>query len=134
MDVEYNREGEAREPKQLGLDAACANRLDLQGRAYVVPDLIVHQRGPAGPNLFLWPNSRKPPIAFRAIAAGPGSKRSETSSSTPKGPSLSWRPARGMPPQPVLNGGMGIDHGHPVISCQMTWIVFFSFWALGIKA
>lgn len=51
VDVEYNRDGHMRTPKQLELEEICANRRDRYGRAYVLPDLIVHQRGDAGPNL-----------------------------------------------------------------------------------
>ncbi len=53
VDVEYNRDGAERAPKQLGLDEICANRRSLDGRAYVTPDLIVHRRGAAGPNLLV---------------------------------------------------------------------------------
>lgn len=49
VDVEYNRYGDI--PKRLNLPDDCANSLDDDGRALVVPDIIVHRRGPAGPNL-----------------------------------------------------------------------------------
>lgn len=49
VDVEYNRDGDERVPKQLGLDERCANRRGLDGRAYVTPDLIVHRRGRSQP-------------------------------------------------------------------------------------
>jgi len=39
VDVEYNRAG------------ATPKRLDVPRRALVVPDIVVHRRGPAGPNL-----------------------------------------------------------------------------------
>jgi len=48
VDVEYNRMGI--EPKRLGLPSTCANALDANGQALVVPDIIVHRRGPEGPN------------------------------------------------------------------------------------
>lgn len=51
VDVEYNRTGDT--PKRLDVPARCANSLDDEGRALVVPDIIVHLRGPDGPNL-LW--------------------------------------------------------------------------------
>lgn len=49
VDVEYNRAGDM--PKRLDLPEDCANSFDDDGRALVVPDIIVHRRGPAGPNL-----------------------------------------------------------------------------------
>ncbi|MBI3768228.1 MAG: hypothetical protein HY271_06990 [Deltaproteobacteria bacterium] len=49
VDVEYNRDGA--EPKRLELSDDCANVTDDDGRALVVPDIIVHQRGRDGPNL-----------------------------------------------------------------------------------
>lgn len=49
VDVEYNRAGET--PKRLNLPDHCANYFDDQGRALVVPDVIVHRRGATGPNL-----------------------------------------------------------------------------------
>ena len=51
VDVEYNRDGH--DPKRLGLDEACANRFDSNGMSFVVPDLIIHKRGPEGPNLLV---------------------------------------------------------------------------------
>lgn len=49
VDMEYNRDGA--DPKRLGLAEECANSTDDNGRALVVPDIIVHQRGAEGPNL-----------------------------------------------------------------------------------
>jgi hypothetical protein len=49
VDVEYNRAGET--PKRLNLPEHCANYVDEQGRALVVPDVIIHRRGAEGPNL-----------------------------------------------------------------------------------
>ena len=51
VDVEYSRAGTRLHPKQLQLEENCGNRRDLNGRVYVVPDLIIHQRGTDGPNL-----------------------------------------------------------------------------------
>jgi hypothetical protein len=51
VDVEYNREGKT--PKQLQLPDKCANHRNEQGDSLVVPDVIVHQRGPKGPNLLV---------------------------------------------------------------------------------
>jgi hypothetical protein len=51
VDVEYNRKGES--PKRLGLPADCSNFRDAHGESLVVPDLIVHTRGEAGPNLLV---------------------------------------------------------------------------------
>ena len=45
VDVEYNRAGDV--PKRLELPEECANSVDDDGRALVVPDVIVHHRGPA---------------------------------------------------------------------------------------
>lgn len=49
VDVEYNRAGDI--PKRLGLPDECANSFDEEGRALVVPDIIVHRRGTEGPNV-----------------------------------------------------------------------------------
>lgn len=49
VDVEYNRAGDS--PKRLELPEECANSVDEDGRALVVPDVIVHRRGSGGPNL-----------------------------------------------------------------------------------
>ncbi len=51
VDVEYNRAGA--EPKRLNLPDECANFRDADGRSLVVPDIIVHRRGPEGPNLLV---------------------------------------------------------------------------------
>jgi hypothetical protein len=50
VDVEYNRAGWT--PKRLELPDECANYRDWRGESLVVPDVIVHMRGPRGPNLF----------------------------------------------------------------------------------
>lgn len=47
VDCEYNRNGEW--PKQIPLQTACIRQLRKTGRVF--PDIIVHQRGPGGPNL-----------------------------------------------------------------------------------
>lgn len=51
VDVEYNRAGEA--PKRLGLPEECGNYYADDGVHLAVPDLIVHRRGAAGPNLLV---------------------------------------------------------------------------------
>ncbi len=51
VDVEYNRDGF--EPKRLELPEECANYRNKDGQALVVPDVIVHQRGPDGPNILV---------------------------------------------------------------------------------
>lgn len=51
VDVEYNRVG--RPPKRLQLPPECANYRNPAGEALVVPDIIVHFRGPLGPNLLV---------------------------------------------------------------------------------
>lgn len=51
VDVEYNRAGDI--PKRLDLPNECANYRDRHGDALVVPDIIVHQRGPDGPNVLV---------------------------------------------------------------------------------
>jgi hypothetical protein len=56
VDVEYNRKGDT--PKRLGLPRECLKKKDLEdeennGDALVVPDVIVHRRGPEGPNLLV---------------------------------------------------------------------------------
>jgi hypothetical protein len=51
VDVEYNRQGDI--PKKLGLPDECANFWDDEGRAFVVPDVIVHRRGADGPNVLV---------------------------------------------------------------------------------
>jgi hypothetical protein len=52
VDVEYNRHGYI--PKKLGLPDECANYWDELGRAFVVPDIIVHRRGSDGPNILVF--------------------------------------------------------------------------------
>src|SRR4051794_26196148 len=49
VDVEYNRAGS--DPKRLGMSEDCANSRDDDGTVLIVPDIIVHRRGPNGPNL-----------------------------------------------------------------------------------
>ena len=51
VDVEYNRVG--RPPKRLQLPDECANYRNKQGDTLAVPDVIVHRRGPEGPNLLV---------------------------------------------------------------------------------
>lgn len=51
VDVEYNRDADT--PKRLNLPDECANKVDEHGRSLVVPDVIVHQRGPEGPNILV---------------------------------------------------------------------------------
>ena len=51
VDAEYNRQGSS--PKRLGLPEECANYRDDTGEALVVPDIIVHRRGPEGPNVLV---------------------------------------------------------------------------------
>ena len=51
VDIEYNRHGNT--PKKLGLPEDCANYWDEQHLAFVVPDIIVHNRGPGGPNILV---------------------------------------------------------------------------------
>lgn len=50
VDIEYNRDGAT--PKRLGLPEGCAN-FNEDGEALVVPDVIVHRRGHAGPNVLV---------------------------------------------------------------------------------
>jgi hypothetical protein len=49
VDAEYNRD--AGIPKRLDLPEDCANYRDEHGESLVVPDVIVHRRGPEGPNI-----------------------------------------------------------------------------------
>jgi hypothetical protein len=51
VDIEYNRDGAA--PKRLNLPEACANFRNEDGEALVVPCVIVHKRGPDGPNVLV---------------------------------------------------------------------------------
>jgi hypothetical protein len=40
-------------PKRLDLQEDCANYRDEHGESLVVPDVIVHRRGPEGPNILV---------------------------------------------------------------------------------
>ena len=51
VDVEYNRAGWP--PKRLELPDECANARDENGDTLVLPDIIVHRRGPDGPNVLV---------------------------------------------------------------------------------
>jgi hypothetical protein len=51
VDVEYDRHGF--EPKRMGLPDECGNRRDREGRARVIPDVIIHRRGAEGPNILV---------------------------------------------------------------------------------
>ena len=51
VDVEYNRKGDI--AKRLGVPRECANAVDRNGEALVIPDVIVHERGPQGRNLLV---------------------------------------------------------------------------------
>jgi hypothetical protein len=51
VDVEYNRDGAV--TKRLGLPEECANYRNPNGEALAVPDVIVHRRGPEGPNILV---------------------------------------------------------------------------------
>ena len=51
VDVEYNRVGYV--PKTLFLPEECANAKSRNGEPLVLPDVIVHRRGPDGPNLLV---------------------------------------------------------------------------------
>ena len=51
VDVEYNRI--AYEPKTLLLPEQCANARGDNNEPLVLPDIIVHKRGPQGPNLLV---------------------------------------------------------------------------------
>jgi len=51
VDAEYNRAGDI--PKRLGLPQDCANYRNEHGESLVVPDVIVHRRGPEGPNILV---------------------------------------------------------------------------------
>jgi hypothetical protein len=50
-DAEYNRAGAI--PKRLHLPEECANYRNEEGESLVVPDVIVHTRGPEGPNVLV---------------------------------------------------------------------------------
>ena len=51
VDVEYNRAGEI--AKRVPLSERCAKRWNRDGEALAIPDIIVHQRGPEGPNILV---------------------------------------------------------------------------------
>ena len=51
VDVEYNRAGDV--AKRVPLSQQCAKRWNREGEALAVPDVIVHQRGEAGPNVLV---------------------------------------------------------------------------------
>src|SRR5216684_8613650 len=51
VDVEYNRAGEI--AKRVPLSQQCAKRWNRDGEALAVPDVIVHRRGDAGPNVLV---------------------------------------------------------------------------------
>lgn len=51
VDVEYNRDSDA--PKRLGLRNECTMSRDKHGESLVAPDVIVHRRGPEGPNILV---------------------------------------------------------------------------------
>jgi hypothetical protein len=51
VDVEYNRSG--RIPKRLRTINECVKKRDRNGTVLVLPDIVVHRRGPAGPNLLV---------------------------------------------------------------------------------
>ncbi len=51
VDAEYNRDADT--PKRLYLPEDCANYRNEYGESLVVPDVIVHRRGPEGPNILV---------------------------------------------------------------------------------
>jgi hypothetical protein len=51
VDAEYNRAGDT--PKRLGLPEYCEGYRNERGESLVVPDVIVHRRGPEGPNVLV---------------------------------------------------------------------------------
>lgn len=51
VDVEFNRDGCT--PKRLEIPEECANRRNRNDEALVIPDVIIHKRGPEGPNLLV---------------------------------------------------------------------------------
>jgi hypothetical protein len=74
VDVEYNRAGEVE--KRVRISAECDTRKNRKGDPLAVPDVIVHQRGDAGPNVLVlefkkpsnpegWDCDRERVIAFR---------------------------------------------------------------------
>jgi len=74
VDVEYNRLGEIK--KRVPLSEDCDTRKNREGDPLAVPDVIVHQRGEAGPNILVlelkktsnpegWDCDRERVLAFR---------------------------------------------------------------------
>ncbi len=51
VDVEYNRAGEI--AKRVPLSKDCDTRKNRDGHPLAVPDVIVHKRGPDGPNVLV---------------------------------------------------------------------------------
>lgn len=51
VDAEYNRDADA--PKRLGLPDECTMSRGKHGERLVAPDVIVHRRGPDGPNILV---------------------------------------------------------------------------------
>ena len=49
VDVEFNRDGSI--PKRLNLPEECVDSVNRDGDAIVIPDIIVHRRGPDGLNV-----------------------------------------------------------------------------------
>ena len=52
VDADYNRMN-GRFPKRIEIPAECSKGRNENGEARVLPDVIVHGRGPAGPNLLV---------------------------------------------------------------------------------
>jgi hypothetical protein len=51
VDVEYNRAGEI--AKRVPMSEECDTRENRDGNPLAVPDVIVHKRGPEGPNILV---------------------------------------------------------------------------------
>lgn len=51
VDADYNRAGKV--PKRLRVPAECAGYRNENDESLAVPDVIVHRRGPEGPNLLV---------------------------------------------------------------------------------
>lgn len=51
VDAEYNRQGE--NPKRVTMPEQCAGYRNEDKTSLAVPDVIVHRRGPTGPNLLV---------------------------------------------------------------------------------
>jgi hypothetical protein len=79
VDAEYNRAGDI--PKKLGLPPECANSQDDDGQSLAVPDVIVHRRGPEGPNLLVL-EVKKPRTGTKATVTASGCTRSVSNSVT----------------------------------------------------